>query len=378
MTRRTAEPTYSGDIIGDIARFDECDTVFARGDLFDLYGEGSPEFEAYYGRHPEKRAYDARVHNMPGIGRHSGFDEPMFQLQFDMATQIGTESFVDGDPAPQKAEMSPERAAQTVKAMAHLFGADLVGVGPLRQEWVHSHVGRSRGEGYAAWGTPVDLSHHTNAVAIGTRMQIDLVKASPNFPALLATARGYALGAFVAVQLADYIRRLGYAARAHHMANYRVLVVPVAVDCGLGELSRAGFLLTKAYGLAVRLAAVTTDMPLAHDGPVDIGVQAFCDVCKICAESCPIGAIPYGGKVVHNGVKKWKLDEEKCYLYWHSAGTDCGLCLASCPWTNPPTRFHKFMAEFAAVAGPHQRLMTLAHKLIYGKYKPKPGPDYVG
>ncbi len=55
----------------------------------------------------------------------------------------------------------------------------------------------------------------------------------------------YSLSAWTAVRLAEYVRQLGYEARAHHFSNYQVLVVPVSADCGLGELSRAGYLLTR-------------------------------------------------------------------------------------------------------------------------------------
>lgn len=177
--------------------------------------------------------------------------------------------------------------------------------------------------------------------------------------------------------MADYIRQLGYAARAHHFSNYQVLAVPVAVDCGLGELSRAGYLLTKKFGLGVRLSVVTTDMPLTHDQPVDIGVQSFCEQCKLCADECPSGAIPGGVKTLHNGLLKWKLDEKKCYAYWYFNGTDCGICMAVCPWTKPPTLFHKMNAELASIKGPHQRLMAWADRAVYGKHTPGQNPDFI-
>jgi reductive dehalogenase len=185
------------------------------------------------------------------------------------------------------------------------------------------------------------------------------------------------MGAWVSVQLAEYIRELGYSARAHHFHNYQVLPVPIAVDCGMGELSRAGYLITKEYGLALRLAVVTTDMPMEHDKPIDIGVQSFCSRCKICAEECPVGAIPKGEKTEHNGIMKWKLDEQKCYHYWQAVGTDCGICMASCPWTKPQTTFNKIMAEFAAIKGPHQSLMVTGEKLVYGKHKSAKPPAYL-
>jgi ferredoxin len=372
-------PTYAQDVVGDIEPWDQRDIVFARSDLFQFFGADSPQYAAYYEAHPEHLEYDARVNQMPGLGRTGGVDAPMFAVQFETIAQLGPESCVDGDPAPQRAAIPPARAADKIKNFARFLGADLVKIGPLRQEWVYSHVGRSRGDsaGYQPWGTPIDLHHHPHAIAMGFRMDYGLIQHAPDFPVLLATAKGYAVGAWVSVQLARYIRMLGYSARAHHFRNYQVLCVPVAVDCGLGELSRAGFLLTQEFGLGLRLAVVTTDMPLAHDRPVDLGVQSFCDVCQVCATSCPVGAIPTGDKVEYNGVKKWKLDEQKCYRYWHSAGTDCGACMASCPWTKPPTRFHKFMGRLATLKGPHQSWMVRADRLFYGEFKGAPRPDFI-
>ncbi len=373
-------PTYTSDICGDIKQWDERDILFARQDLFTRFGAGAPQHAAYYAAQPELLEYDEKIAATPGLGRHGGVDAAMFDGQFASIRAVGGDAFVDGAPAAHRTELSPERATEKVKALARLLGADLVGIGPLRQEWVYSNVGRTAGNspGYQPWGTVIDLRHHTTAVALGIQMDYDLVQCAPNFPTLLATAKGYARGAWVSVQLAAYLRGLGYAARAHHLNNYQVLCTLVAVDCGLGELSRAGYLLTREFGLGLRLAVVTTDMPLAHDRPVDIGVQSFCSVCKICAEECPIGAIPKGDKVQNNGVRKWKLDERKCYRYWRATATDCGLCMAACPWTRRPTPFHRAMAAAASMSGPHQAVMTQAHKLVYGRFKSAPPPEFLG
>jgi ferredoxin len=372
-------PTYERDRVGTVMQWDERDIMFARRDLFQYFGAGTPQFKAYYEAHPEHLEYDAKIDGLPGLGRAGGPDIAMFGAQFGAVTRIASESTIDGEPSPDRVEFPPARAAQKVKALARLMGADLVGIGPLRQEWVYSHVGRSLGdrEGFQPWGTPVDLGHHTHAIAMGFQMDHGLVQGAPEFPALLATAKGYATGAWVSVQLAGYIRRLGFSARAHHLYNYRVLAVPVAVDCGLGELSRAGFLLTREFGLGLRLGVVTTDMPLAHDRPVDIGVQSFCNSCELCAEHCPIGAIPRGGKVQYNGIKKWKLDEAKCFRYWYAVGTDCALCMAACPWTKPRTWFHRSLAWLATVKGPHQSWMAEADRLFYGQRGPAPRPGFL-
>lgn len=374
-----SDPTYTRDIVGEIKQWDERDILFARGDLFRFFGTHAPQYKAYYKEHPEFLEYDRTVDNMGDLGRTGGIDGPMFEAQFMAARSVGPEAFVDGEPASQRADIPPGRAARKLKELALFLGADLVGIGPLRQEWVYSHAARSFGDrdGFAKWGTPVDLSSHATAIALGFEMDYNMLRSAPDFPVLLATAKGYGAGAWISIQLASYIRMLGYSARAHHMRNYRVIAVPVAVDCGLGELSRAGFLMTKKYGLGLRLAAVTTDMPLSHDRPLDIAAQSFCGTCKICAENCPVGAIPHGEKTEYNGVRKWKLDERKCYRYWHAVGTDCSLCMTTCPWTKPRNWLHRLMSSLAAVEGPQQSWMTKAEKIFYGKFKAAPRPGFM-
>lgn len=54
---------------------------------------------------------------------------------------------------------------------------------------------------------------------------------------------------------------------------------------GIGELGRPGLIITPTHGPRVRLAVVTTDLPLMHDAPVSIGVQHFCAICKKCSDN---------------------------------------------------------------------------------------------
>lgn len=356
------------EIVGPIERWDERDTLFARHDLHRYLDPGSAASEGYYEEHPEHREYDERLSEMPPLGQNGGDYAVLYEGLFEAARSVAAEEHVDGPPASEKVPLSPDQATRLVKDYAERLGADLVGTGPLRQEWVYSHVGRSFGdaEGFVPRGEPIDLSHHQHAIAMGFHMDPDLVRTAPEFPTIVATGAAYALGAWVAVRLAAYIRGLGYSARAHHVYNYRVLAVPVAVDCGLGELSRAGFLITKEFGLGLRLGVVTTDLPMSHDGPIDIGAQSFCERCEICADCCPSGAIPRGAKTEHNGVRKWKVDEERCYSYWHTVGTDCSLCMSRCPWTKPPTWLHRAVSSLATVPGPHQSLMAAGERLLYG------------
>jgi hypothetical protein len=89
--------------VGHIARWDERDIVFAQKDFFRYFGPDSPQYKAYYETHPEHLEYDTKVGNLPGLGRTGRIDTPMFEAQFEAIAKIGSEAFVDGEPAPEKA-----------------------------------------------------------------------------------------------------------------------------------------------------------------------------------------------------------------------------------------------------------------------------------
>ena len=329
-----AEPTYRRDVVGELPPFDERDCAFARREL----QPGTARYEEYYAHHPEHKAFDDELRARPYLAAgEPPANAEMFRALFGSVLLLGDEATVEGQlqpeplPARRPLELPPAVATAKVKGFARLLGADLVGIGPLNQAFVYSHVGRTfYGQ---PWGEPIRLDH-PYAISLGIRMNTaGLVRTGPAYPEILESGLAYARGAFMAVQLAAYIRGLGYRARAHHLRNYQILSVPVAVDGGLGELGRCGFLLTQEYGNCLRLATVTTDLPLVVDRPVDIGVQRFCERCVVCAKACPAGAIPSGPKEEVRGVRKWRLDAQKCYRYWHEVGSDCGICIAVCPWS---------------------------------------------
>jgi len=45
-------------------------------------------------------------------------------------------------------------------------------------------------------------------------------------------------------------------------------------------MGRFGYLITEEPGPRISIFAVTTDLPLVVDNPVDIGVEDFCTFCK--------------------------------------------------------------------------------------------------
>jgi reductive dehalogenase len=157
--------------------------------------------------------------------------------------------------------------------------------------------------------------------------------------------RAYYFCGSVACIIAQYIRNLGYRARAHHNNNYQLCVTPVLIASGMGELSRVGDCVLHPYlGFNYKAAVITTDMPLMPDKPIDFGVQSFCKVCKKCAEECPSRAVSMADEQEeYNGYMKYKLEYKTCTLFRRTQpeGYGCGRCAVVCPWSSKePSWFH--------------------------------------
>ena len=359
-------------LAGSLERFDERDNVQARNGL----APGTDQYCDYYAAHPEHQQEDDEIRKLPGVGKVGHpLDLPLLGKQIESIVRNSKNDVVDGPVAEARQELSPERATEKVKGLAKLLGADLVRVGPLNPAWVYTNIGKTWHDPSRHFGDPIGLDHkHAISVAIG--IDPDLIKTGPVLPMIVEVMRAYASLCQISTLMAAYIRGLGYPARAHVLANYQVLCVPVAIDAGMGELGRHGLMITKELGSCLKLAAVTTDLPLAHDRPVDIGVEEFCEDCKICAEACPSGAISKGGRRTVRGVEKWCINPEACYTVWNETGTDCGVCLAACPWTKPHTPFHRLATEIASRKRGAGKWMSWAEKLVYGKFTPKAPPPW--
>lgn len=385
-------PTPTYEIAGQPERFDERDTVFARERLI----PGSPEERAYHAMHPERVKIDRRLARfIEAVDRPEAAANPadaaLYRATFGPTAGLALPDVVDGEVAPEQVEADPAQLTTRIKTLARRLGADDVRIGPLNPAWVYSHRGTPPFfEDYRAnpphfsgvppdytglkWGDPIEIPHKY-AIVMAFGQDRDLLRTGRTPYSDFEIGRVYGLSALVAVQVAAYIRALGWPARAHHLRNYGVLLVPVAVDAGLGELGRCGYLLHPRLGANLRLACVTTDLPLTLDPPVDLGVQDFCEKCLKCAINCPAGAIPRGEKVVVRGVRKWQIDPAKCLLYWGHLGSACTICQVVCPWSKPPTLPHRLVAQIAFHVPPLRRFLVWADDLVYGaRFRPLPPP----
>ena len=155
----------------------------------------------------------------------------------------------------------------------------------------------------------------------------------------------YARGTRSSFALANWIRSQGYTARAFPGPSAdALLLIPAAVACGLGELGKHGSLISQKFGSGVRLAAVTTDMPLVTTSALPFGADDFCKNCQVCTRACPPGAISEQKQMVR-GVERWYVDFDKCIPAFTEL-SGCAICIAECPWTRPGVR-PKLLATMA-------------------------------
>ncbi len=354
-------------------RYDERDVPFARARL----KPGAPRYEAYYAMRPENKAGDDKTRSLPGLlSPLANEANPLLfaatTATFDLIKTL--HGAVDGPVAPACGAQDAGAMSAYIKGLALYWGAHSVGISELQPYHIYTHIGRGSGE----YGTPVSLDHRF-AIAFAVEMDYDLVGTAPAAPTLLESARQYAHGAQIAIQLADLIRSLGYPARAHVDGNYRVIAPLVARDAGLGEIGRMGLLMTPALGPRVRLGVVTTDLPLLADSRTDdTSVLDFCQVCKKCATNCPVRAIPFGDRQEIGGAVRWRIDGDTCFRYWAVTGTDCARCMATCPYSHPASPLHNLVRWAVQRSGAGRRALTWLDDLFYGPSPaPKPAPSWM-
>jgi ferredoxin len=341
---------------------DEREIIFARARL----EPGTDNYISYYRSHPDQQAQDDKSRAQPGLlSPRAKFTDPLHT-----ASAVGSFSLtealreaVDGPPAVDRVDHSTEDFTRAVKYLAVYYGALECGITELMPYHIYSHIGRGSG----IYGDPVELDHHYG-IAFTVEMDFQMTAAAPYPPITMESGRQYVEAARVAVQLAAAIRSLGYQARAHIDGNYRVIAPLVARDARLGEIGRMGLLMTPRLGPRVRLGVVTTDLPLAADRYVpDTSILDFCMICKKCALNCPSHSIPLAERQMEDGVLRWKINPESCYHYWTIIGTDCGKCLAVCPYSHPDNWIHNLVRWGNSRSWAFRRAALALDDFFYGK-----------
>ncbi len=233
----------------------------------------------------------------------------------------------DGEPAQSEALTDATRNTANVKAASYFLGVDAVGISRCPDWTWYSHD---------ATGEALIPPHH-NAISMIIDQGFETMEGASgdDWIAVSQSMRAYLRFSLLGGVIAKQIRNLGYSAKAHTVLDGEVLQPPLLLLSGLGEVSRIGeVILNPLLGPRLKSGVVSTDMPLAHDKPIDFGLQNFCENCNKCARECPAGAITAGPKVMFNGYEIWKSDSQKCTTYriTTEGGAMCGRCMKTCPW----------------------------------------------
>ena len=196
-----------------------------------------------------------------------------------------------------------------------------------------------------------------------------MVKASPSGTIVLESSNQYLKSGIISLQVGDFIRSLGYEARAHVDGNYEVVCPLVAKDAGLGEIGRMGLLMTPNEGPRVRIGVITTDLELELDERTEDNTAIdFCNECMKCAENCPSQAISFEDREEIDGIERWQINSESCFTFWCTSGTDCGRCMAVCPYSHPDNLLHNIIRWGIKNNFLFRRVAVLLDDLLYGKH----------
>ncbi len=333
-------------IVGDIERFDQKDEMFKRitwdptvRHILERFRDPVVSRERRPGYDFEDRAFHNAAWALAAtFGSEDIKDEQRLyswsNARVELRRQSGKLAFAVADPA---------KMTDVVNKAARFFGASLSGVCLVDENWVYSHSYTPSSGNHRPIEIPEDYRY---AIVMAFEMDYETMKYSPSYLGEAVTGLGYSRMAFTTYSVANYIRNLGY--RALPMGNDTACSIPLAIDAGLGELSRGGFLITEEFGPRVRLSKVFTDLPLTPDTPIEFGAWDFCLRCQKCAQYCPGQAIMYGEPTIEThgisnrkGLLRWPIDAEKCYNFWAVNGVSCSSCLRVCPFNKPSNQLHR-------------------------------------
>jgi ferredoxin len=185
---------------------------------------------------------------------------------------------------------------EKIKEFARKAGANLVGI-----------AGPGRFEGPPSINPAYEMRGAKSIVSIAVPLNVGAIyeflgKVSP-LPHNMDHTKVYQKIHRLSREIADYIRSLGYKAKAVRPNNtYRRSWDPFinrptfshrfgAVVSGLGAFGLSGNIVTKEYGAAVVLGTIVTNAKLTSDPalPARSVMDNRCTACRLCDKSCSMG-----------------------------------------------------------------------------------------
>ncbi len=333
----------------NVKRFDARRTVRGQG-LAEYIGQDEADRLSQIRSQVRKNRLE---NNVPG---YTLKDEALSAAQ--STHTIGSRSFL----GPQKTKTPAERgvsnwvgtadeAAQILRSAMRHFGAATVGFVELNKNTRKLTYSYDPDEKEIVFEN-VDEAYETDQkrvipdkakwmIVFTVQMSSESLKRAPTVVAEQTTRLSYARALDIQNKTQEFLRGLGYQCLGQASSNALGISPAFAVLAGLGELGRHNRLITPEFGPMVRVFKMITDLRVQPDKPIDAGILKFCQHCKKCAEACPASALSLDdepsweiqGDWNNPGHKAYFEDSIKCRTYqWESAGTNCGICFAVCPF----------------------------------------------
>jgi hypothetical protein len=230
--------------------------------------------------------------------------------------------------APDRAPLpaSPKMLSRHVKMLGYFLGADAWGI--CRVPLSAVYLDRED-------GTPLDGALPL-AIVLVKRKHLGSTHASNGYDWIFDTLshQTYQLLALWSETMADYLRRLGYAAEASNLQNYQTLLPPLLLAAGIGEVSRMGIVVNPFFGANFKAAAVLSDLPLQTDQP-RLRSAGFCEGAPSALTNALAGH-RRGGKTLYNG---YETGNWTCAGVFPSRPSTLGgtsaVAAPSLPWNRP-------------------------------------------
>ncbi|MBI9108356.1 MAG: hypothetical protein JEZ04_16540 [Spirochaetales bacterium] len=307
-------------------RFDERDTIFSR--MLEI-SPFTDNYTDYYRRNPEREEQDAKLREeTEGVFSPRKAEQRQIAAIFALIKELRPLAGHLGGKSPSTSALQMEAgpAAGRIKKIALSYGALSCGITETDLAWAYSVRGRGPHYGKKA-GVILPRT-----IVFTAEMDENEINRAPAVEESVEVVKAYLNVAVIGLALSSIIRGWGWNAVCHMDGESELVLPPAAEAAGLGSIGLPGLLVTRECGSRIRIGAVTTDMPLASDGPSSFQVAKTCRTCGKCAELCPSGCIPSFSS--YKSGERFSIDSEACFRTWRELGTDCGVCLAACPYSH--------------------------------------------
>ena len=180
------------------------------------------------------------------------------------------EATVSGDLEPTGTPEPGRDVTGDIRSRARELGFGEVGFTRLDRRYIYSSKKR--------W------AKYEHAICLAYEQDYQQTQMIPSLESEHAHFGTYEIEGAKAIELATYIRSIGYHAQIHNPSDNSGSFIAMFVAAGLGQLGANGQLLSPHFGSRARLMLITTDAPVTYDEPEDYGIHRYCQICQ-CAST---------------------------------------------------------------------------------------------